>query len=91
MKKMKRLACCLAALVLAVLLCGCEFRNDVEDLFALPKMPEEFTGLNQLLGQLSAEGYEYAAPTTGQNLQSVHMVDLNGSTNFSFFVFFILF
>ena len=88
MKKMKRLACCLAALVLTVLLCGCEFRNNVEDLFALPKMPEEFTGLNQLLGQLSAEGYEYAVPTTGQNLQSVHMVDLNGDRDVEAVAFF---
>jgi len=88
MKKMKRLAGCLAVLVMMVLLCGCEFRNNVEDLFALPEMPEEFTGLNQLLGQLSAEGYEYAAPTTGQNLQSVHMVDLDGDRHVEAVAFF---
>ena len=88
MKKMKRLAGCLAVLVMMVLLCGCEFRNNVEDLFALPEMPEEFTGLNQLLGELRAEGYEYAAPTTGQNLQSVHMVDLNGDRHVEAVAFF---
>ena len=88
MKKMKRLVGCLAVLVMMVLLCGCEFRNNVEDLFALPEMPEEFTGLNQLLGELRAEGYEYAAPTTGQNLQSVHMVDLNGDRNVEAVAFF---
>ena len=88
MKTRKRLAGCLAVLVMMVLLCGCEFRNNVEDLFALPEMPEEFTGLNQLLGQLSAEGYEYAAPTTGQNLQSVHMVDLDGDRHVEAVAFF---
>ena len=88
MKKMKRLAGFLAVLVMMVLLCGCEFSNNVEDLFALPEMPEEFTGLNQLLGDLQAEGYEYAAPTTGQNLQSVHMVDLNGDRNVEAVAFF---
>lgn len=88
MKKMKALAAALAVLVMMVLLCGCEFRNNVEDLFALPEMPEEFTGLNQLLGDLRAEGYEYAAPTTGQNLQSVHMVDLNGDRDVEAVAFF---
>lgn len=88
MKKMKRLIGYFAMLIMAVLLCGCEFRNNVEDLFALPEMPEEFTGLNQLLGELQAEGYEYAAPTTGQNLQSVHMVDLNGDRDVEAVAFF---
>ena len=88
MKKLKRLAGCLAVLVMMVLLCGCEFRNNVEDLFALPEMPEEFTGLNQLLGELQAEGYVHAAPTAGQNLQSVHMVDLNGDRNVEAVAFF---
>ena len=88
MKKMKPLAACLTMLMMLVLLCGCEFRNNVEDLFALPEMPEEFTGLNQLLGDLRAEGYEYAAPTAGQNLQSVHMVDLNDDRNVEAVAFF---
>lgn len=88
MKKKKLLATCLTMLMMVVLLCGCEFRNNVEDLFALPEMPEEFTGLNQLLGELQAEGYEYAAPTTGQNLQSVHMVDLDGDRDVEAVAFF---
>ena len=88
MKKMKQLAGCLAVLIMMVLLCGCEFRNNVEDLFALPEMPEEFTGLNQRLSELHAEGYEFAAPTTGQNLQSVHMVDLNGDREVEAIAFF---
>ncbi|MBQ2782922.1 MAG: hypothetical protein IJE94_07005 [Oscillospiraceae bacterium] len=88
MKKTKRLAVCLTALAMLVLLCGCEFRNNVEDLFALPEMPEEFTGLNQRLSELRAEGYEYATPTTGQNLQSVHMVDLDGDRHVEAVAFF---
>lgn len=88
MKKMKLLAVALGMVVMSLLLCGCEFRNNVEDLFALPEMPEEYTGLNHLLGQLSAEGYEPVTPTTGQNLQSVHMVDLNGDREVEAIAFF---
>lgn len=88
MKKVKVLAVSLVMLLMMALLCGCEFRNNVEDLFALPEMPEEFTGLNQRLSELQAEGYEYAAPTTGQNLQSVHMVDLDGDREVEAVAFF---
>ncbi|MBQ3549231.1 MAG: VCBS repeat-containing protein [Oscillospiraceae bacterium] len=78
MRREKRLIAVLAALFMSLLLCGCEFGSNVEDLYALPKMPEEYTGLNQLLDELRAEGYEYIAPATGQYLQPVHMVDLDG-------------
>ena len=78
MKKKKHLLVALVALLMSLLLCGCEFGSNVEDLYTLPKMPEEYTGLNQLLDELREQGYEYAAPTSGQYLQSVHMVDLDG-------------
>ena len=67
--------------MLALLLCvlsACGMDNSVEDLFTLPKVPDEYTGLSQQIEQLISEGYEYAAPTAGQNIQSVQMVDLNG-------------
>lgn len=57
---------------------ACGVEGSVEDLFALPRVPDEYTGLNQQLEQLISDGYEYAAPTAGQNIQSVQMVDLNG-------------
>ena len=88
MKKKRTLATLLMVLLMSFLLCGCEFGNNVEDLYALPKMPEEFTGLNQLLDELRANGYEHAAPSSGENLQSVQMVDLNGDRQLEVVAFF---
>lgn len=86
---MKKRTGLIALLVLcAMVLCGCEFQSNVEDLFALPKMPEEFTGLNEQLEMLRAQGYEYAAPTAGENLQSMQMVDLDGDRQLEVVVFF---
>lgn len=67
--------------MLAVLLCvlsACGIDSTVEDLFTLPRVPDEYTGLSQQIEALLSDGYEYAPPTAGQNLQAVQMVDLNG-------------
>ncbi len=71
------LTLCLLAL-LACLSAGCVSSSTVEDLFTLPQPPIEYTGLLQITEQLIAEGYEYASPTGGQNIQSVQMEDLDG-------------
>lgn len=66
-----------ALLMLAVLLSGCAvFDSSVEQLFTLPRMAPEYTGLSQQLDSLIAQGYEYASPSGGRNIQSVQMVDL---------------
>lgn len=63
--------------LLAALLTGCGFSDaSVEELFTLPRMAEEYTGLTKELDDLIAQGYEYASPTGGRNIQSVQMVDL---------------
>ena len=67
------------AAVLTCLLAGCGFSDaSVEELFQLPRMAEEYTGLTQELEALIAQGYEYASPTGGRNIQSVQMVDRDG-------------
>lgn len=67
------------AALLALLLTGCGFSDEsVEELFQLPRMPEEYTGLTRELEDLIAQGYEYASPTGGRNVQSVQMADLDG-------------
>lgn len=67
------------AALLACLLTGCSFSDSsVEELFQLPRMAEEYTGLTTELETLIAQGYEYASPTGGRNIQSVQMVDLDG-------------
>ena len=61
----------------AALLTGCNFFDaSVEQLFTLPRMAPEYTGLSQQLGSLIAQGYEYASPSGGRNIQSVQMLDL---------------
>ncbi len=74
----KRLSLLLALMSLVCALSGCGMDGTVEDLFTLPRIPDEYTGLNQQIEALLADGYEYAPPTVGQNIQSVQMVDLNG-------------
>lgn len=59
-------------------LAGCGMDNSVEDMFTLPRIPDEYTGLSQKIEALVAQGYEYAPPTVGQNIQAVQMEDLNG-------------
>lgn len=66
-----------AAAVLSMLLSGCLSASTVEDLFTLPQPPIEYTDLSGTISALLAEGYEYASPTAGQNIQSVQIVDLN--------------
>lgn len=76
----KRTKTMLFALVLTLVLTltGCGIDSTVEDLFTLPRVPDEYTGLSQQIDQLLADGYEYAPPVMGQNIQSVQMVDLDG-------------
>ena len=66
------------ALALAWLLSGCSFFSSAESLFTLPQLPIEYTDLSDQIQALIADGYEYASPTGGRNIQSVQMVDLDG-------------
>ena len=63
---------------LALVLSGCAMLPNDETLYSLPKLPDEYESLETLIDQLLAGGAEYAAPTSGSNLQSVQMVDLDG-------------
>ena len=67
-----------AALVLAWLLAGCSAPSSAENLFTLPQLPIEYTDLAQQINELIDNGFEYASPTSGRNIQSVQMVDLDG-------------
>lgn len=69
------------ALVLAVFMAlsasGCVMAG-VENLYALPRMSEEYLQLESLIAQQIEAGGEYAAPVGGDNRQSVQLQDLNG-------------
>ncbi len=62
----------------ALLLSGCAPDPSDDTLYRLPKLPTEYESLETLIDALLAGGAEYAAPTSGSNLQSVQMVDLDG-------------
>ena len=75
--RIKRRAAVVLLALCTCLLCGCKLSDSVEDLFTLPRVPEEYTVLSSELSTLISQGYEYAAPTGGRNIQSVQMVDLD--------------
>ena len=74
----KRLFLPLLAALLPLLLGGCMMSASVEDLYALPQLPEEYKALSARLSEILALGAEYAAPQAGGNLPPVQMVDLDG-------------
>ena len=76
-RAVKKCILLLAGLALAAVLSGCTvFDSSVEQLFTLPRMAPEYTGLSQQLDSLISQGYEYASPSGGRNIQSVQMLDL---------------
>lgn len=80
---LKRLfAICLLLLCALSALTGCSkvpsFTLNPQELYALPKLPAKYTELNALLTEILSGGAEYAAPTSGSNIQSVQLIDLNG-------------
>ena len=59
----------------------------MEDLFTLPRVAAEYAGLSQELDDLQKQGYELIAPSAGENIQSVQMVDLNNDSQSEALVF----
>ena len=73
-RAVKKCILLLAGLALAAALSGCTvFDSSVEQLFTLPRMAPEYAGLSQQLDSLISQGYEYASPSGGRNIQSVQM------------------
>lgn len=60
--------------------CGDSVRLTIspQDLYRLPKLPAKYTELNKQLNLILEEGAEYAAPTSGTNIQPVQLIDLDG-------------
>ncbi len=80
---MKRRILTLAlGLFMAAVLSGCgslpRFTLNPQELYARPQLPATYTELSGLLDDVLASGAEYAAPTTGSNIQSVQLIDLTG-------------
>ena len=75
---MKKLLAVWMLLAVALLTCGCGLTFSAEELYCLPKLPGEYTELDNQINAILAEGAEYAAPTSGRNIQPVQLEDLNG-------------
>lgn len=78
----------LPALLLPVLLSGCMMTASVEELYSLPQLPAEYQELSAQIDTILASGAEYASPTSGSNLQSVQLEDLDGDGNEEALAFF---
>ena len=63
--------------LLCLLLTGCFFRS-VHELYAVPQPPADYEALQARLSEVVAQGGEYAAPLTGEMIQSVQLQDLDG-------------
>ena len=74
----KKAGALFAAASMALALSGCMFVSSPDELYSLPKLPEEYTDLENEINALLSTGYEYIAPTEGENLQLVQMVDVDG-------------
>lgn len=62
-------------------LSGCSMPEMVfnpEELYSLPELPAKYTELNKQINAVLEGGAEYAAPTSGTNIQPVQLVDLDG-------------
>ena len=78
----KKIFALLAAVTMALGLSGCgdtqlRLNLNPQELYALPELPAQYTALNGLISGILAGGAEYAAPTTGTQVQNVQMVDLD--------------
>ncbi len=77
-RQIARVAALCVLLGAAALLGGCAPGPSDASLYRLPRLPAEYESLETLIDALVSGGAEYAAPTSGSNLQSVQMVDLDG-------------
>jgi hypothetical protein len=77
----RRFAALLCALAL-MMLTGCMdtsfFFRSPESLYALPRLSEEYTSLQNCLEELLQNGMEYSPPLGGTTTQPVHLRDLDG-------------
>lgn len=73
----RNMALALVTLGLSLLLSGCVFRS-VDELYAVPAPPQDYEALQACLSEVIAQGGEYAAPLSGDLIQSVQLQDLDG-------------
>lgn len=75
--KKRRGSLALLATILCLCLSGCMFRS-VDELYAVPAPSQDYKALQARLSEVIAQGGEYAAPLSGDMIQSVQLQDLDG-------------
>ncbi|MBE6963913.1 MAG: VCBS repeat-containing protein [Ruminococcaceae bacterium] len=81
MKKTAKARLLILVLLASLFLAGCsglDLNVELQELYSLPTLPAQYTELNNRISQIMENGAEYAAPTSGTNIQPVQLVDLNG-------------
>lgn len=78
MIRWKRGAAVVIGVMMALLLSGCMFNDSFDELYEVPQIPTEYTELRSQIDAILSGGAEYATPTSGTNIQSVQLVDLDG-------------
>lgn len=73
----KQIVTVLTALSLSLWLSGCLFRS-VDELYSVPEPSSDYQALQTRLSEVVALGGEYAAPLSGDMIQSVQLQDLDG-------------
>ncbi len=80
-KPIKQGLALLLCAAMALSCCGCtklKIIAEPEDLYSLPRLPDEYTDLERSINAILDDGGEYSAPTAGANIQPVQLVDLDG-------------
>lgn len=75
MRTIKRIVAGALLLALCMICCGCAMT--VEEMYCLPKRPERYDNLQTAMDPVMG-GLDYAAPSTGENQQTVQTADLDG-------------
>ncbi|MEG2455513.1 MAG: hypothetical protein RSC08_04585 [Oscillospiraceae bacterium] len=74
----RKLLLCALCLGVSLSLSGC-FMRTVDEMYAIPRPPEEFQNLDKTINEtMAALGAEYAAPLSGSNTQNTQLQDLDG-------------
>lgn len=72
----KKIGMILMTLLLCTLFTGCLLQS-AEELYQLPKQPEEYYNLQNQIESVLDSGAEYCAPISGDRRQAVQLADLN--------------
>lgn len=79
MKRYRRFRLILLLLLMPLLLCSCSVGMEIDELFSLPQLPDDYLNLRSALNEMLSSGAVYSAPEGGTHRQSVQLMDLNGS------------